>query len=732
MENLPADIELAEQPQPKLITEKELEDKLAEVTKIADAWKDEEARFKREGDDHKAELDNLKKEFANLKPDSQEAATIRLKVKEQETAIKATETKRAEAAQKPQQAKAAVTYAQKKSKELAEKKAGASAGVKKNAKELAEKKAGEEGKGKGREEPRPENVTAEARREELEEAEERAKKQAKRIALLAAEKAAENEEKLAAQKAKLAKIKRDELQKELDEFKKQEGDDESDSSSGSARRPGGTEKAINIDDGDDGVSPTNNPETRSGPKLDKIQEAQGLRIKQVERRTEDIEHELCRRSLTISELPEWRQSWEIDEKPNTPDKKVVENQVWQLLKTVWPRAGQSIEELRMICGEWRAKILFRQAEKAKKMRSDWALCASEVPDSLFILGKRLQLMQSRTRGDEAVYRLIRYILALITKIYGDRRPRRWQLAVREIHIAVKIRGADGKFREKAKPLAKFDVMRGTSLKVHVVDSLLLEAGRIWNVPEENRSGPYLASLLEEKFQKEQEAWSGEEIKISFEAIHTADEEAEKIFKQNRAKLMQPDPSWLSEGETKKPQKKESEEDATAEAEILDNEYEATAKRKAENEIIEAEGKKKAQKTAKKRAATTRTKLSEEEEMDVEEFGAGDLYEENGEEDDEAEANGEEDEWEAATSREAKKSRAIAARTRTMPPWKQGAARDAKGFKGAGRGKGKNKGKGKGKGKGGKDKNKGKGKGKFKGLCRICEKPGHKAAECWHG
>ena len=51
VENLPADLELADHSE--LVTEKELEVKLAKANEIADAWKDEEGRFKREIEDHK-------------------------------------------------------------------------------------------------------------------------------------------------------------------------------------------------------------------------------------------------------------------------------------------------------------------------------------------------------------------------------------------------------------------------------------------------------------------------------------------------------------------------------------------------------------------------------------------------------------------------------------------------------------------------------------------------------
>ena len=74
----------------------------------------------------------------------------------------------------------------------------------------------------------------------------------------------------------------------------------------------------------------------------------------LEVRVEEAEAELCRRSLTVTGLPLWRQKWEEDMTPNAPDEDKVENAVWSLIQMINPRAPECIEEIRLVFGKWSA------------------------------------------------------------------------------------------------------------------------------------------------------------------------------------------------------------------------------------------------------------------------------------------------------------------------------------------------------------------------------------------
>ena len=90
---------------------------------------------------------------------------------------------------------------------------------------------------------------------------------------------------------------------------------------------------------------------------------QGFKIRQLEVRAEDTEAELCRRSLTILGLPQWRHTWETDEKPNAPEE-AVENSDWSLMKMINTKAPRLVDKVRLVFGKWCAGILFKQEKSS--------------------------------------------------------------------------------------------------------------------------------------------------------------------------------------------------------------------------------------------------------------------------------------------------------------------------------------------------------------------------------
>ena len=138
-----------------------------------------------------------------------------------------------------------------------------------------------------------------------------------------------------------------------------------------------------------------------------------------------------------------------------------------------PTAPKHIEELRLIPAAWKAIILYKLEEKAQGLKRDWSICQSEVPDSLFIGDQKLNLTETRTAGEEAVYKLITYLMGWVKQCYGEKRPRRWISGAREIHIAEKMK-IETKQIEVAKPVVKLGPLTGTRLKAYISREFLIK------------------------------------------------------------------------------------------------------------------------------------------------------------------------------------------------------------------------------------------------------------------
>ena len=730
-------------------TEKPKEKTADEIKEIEAAWQREVNTTLTEKQDVEKETKRLQAALSRLAADSPERAQANKKLKENEEKKKAIEEKLGEAQQRVHECKMALVQKTAKDNALA----AVAEQRKQNEDKKAQAKAAatassSNGANASKEAAAPKETTKEkqlpiqtASQAEAtlclsllgsDKEEKKAKKQAARLALESAKKVAQKQAETAEKAAKEAKAAETKLKAAIEK-------DAEDSDSSSEEIPAGQRLPPEI-----GKLDAIEAET-GAITLDALHDKcaeQAERLQREEIQVQKISEEQCRRSLTVSGIPPWRLHWETD-KVGKPTEKEVMTSLWSLLRVLSPQAHNTIEEMKLRQGDsddeksWRALLLFRREERAEALKMSWNTCAAEVPDALFLGDSKLTLMKTRTPAEDAAYKFLKYMFQLINAVFGDKRPKRWQANVREVHIAEKIFEAESGSRrqiETARPILKLAPLLGNQLSCFASKSFLAKAlekkfkGSARQAKPENE--------IKETFEEMQKTWGAEEQRLQIKIISVEDDIIEQHFEGMRTQQRQAPPKWLQKPTPKEKPKETSDDD---DAQILGDEAEDDAKEAAELELVKERKRRwqqsqnaKAKKTQQPAKKIKKTKAQEE-------F----LEEEPAEE-----------EPQQVFAFQGDQGFYAAAFKGDKGSFKGGFATAFKGDKGSFKGgaaafkgdKGKKGGKKGDKGKKGKGKGKGKGKEAFQfyeapqvfapqvfqGHCLTCGAYGHRARDCWHG